>query len=305
MSVCNNLQWYKKLTMYLVPVLSVLCVGFLIWAVVLTILHFTPAQKPASEHVRTVCTRGTIRPSCVIPIGYAVDPSGGIVSNSFGGGVSLPVQLLGSTFDGSMYDWDSTAHEISGAAKFSITRLEGIANGITAITWGADRQDGLGLANRTTVEQCTGYGPIRKLSDSTDLTCGWETGVIYASDRSNEDFQSYVLMPFIHIYKIEMEDGKPVKLRMWEALIDDESKSLLYTEQLKNNIGATALFGEGEAFASLSDSNMYEPSSDMYQVQYMEMMYDSSQGMDVPTSDLWSDDQVMYDSLKKTFPIPQ
>ena len=90
---------------------------------------------------------------------------------------------------------------------------------------------------------------------------------------------------------------------MWEALVDDESKSLLYTEQLKNNIGAETLFGVGEAFSSLTTGDMYS-GSDANQPQYMEMSFDLSRGVDVPPMSSWSKDQSMYTSLADQYAVP-
>ena len=222
-SKCKLTTKTKDVMLFLITtvVLGAVSLGLLVWAVYYTmqVARLTPTPLCQTASGYPVCPRGSTYPSCVIPIGYDVDPSGGIVSNSFGGGVSLPTQLLGSTFDGAMYNWDSELRQVDGDAKFSIARLEGVANGITAITWGADRDDGLGLANRTTVEHCTGYGVIRKLSDPDDLSCGWETGVIYAGDRAQTDTKQFTIVPFIHIYKIDTDVGGACGRRVEKSVV--------------------------------------------------------------------------------------
>jgi len=246
--------------------------------VILVIFMVVIIQAIYNKHInlRQICHRGTVIKSCIIPIGYDYDSNGGIVCNSFGGGVSLPTQLLGSTFKGKLYEWDSDKKTV-GSVKYSISRLDGLANGITAITWGLDRNDSTKLGGKTTVEHCTGYG----IFDKFDLSCGWETGVIYAGNRSEKDFRKYTLMAFIHIYKIDIVNNEPYKLRMWESLVDDEMKSLLYINQLKNNIGLESI---------ISDKYIGE-------IDYIEMFYDKTQGIDVPPIWNWSADTKMYRKL--------
>lgn len=287
---------------YLCAGFAVLSLGLLCWVVYLGLqLQRQTVAFPQTLGSRPVCNHGMVYPSCVVPIGYFPDVSGGtqLISNSFGGGVALPTQLLGSTFDGAMYTWDSDTHVAGTSPEFSISRLDGIANGVTAITWGTDRADGTGLGGKTTVEQCTGYGPLVNTSDTSDWSAGWETGAIFMSDASNPDTTSFEIFPFIHIYKIELDAaGKPTKLRMWEALIEDESKSLLYTRQLQNNITAAVLWGSEDAAFETQVAEKYVASGPKYQVWYMEMFYDATRGIDVPPPSKWGRDRQLYAALQ-------
>lgn len=236
-------------------------------------------------------------PKCVSLIGYNYNSDGGMISNSFNGGVSLPPQLYGSSFNGTLYNWDSDNHQPA-EAKCSVQRLDGLPNGVTTITWGSDRDDH-GLASKTTVEQCTGFGGIRNALDPADLSCGWETGVIYKSEKSKQDTSAYSIMAFIHIYKIVLdENNQPTKLRMWEAVVDDENKSMLYLEQLKNNITAEVIFGDGATFQSLYTQDKYSLEDAMYQVCYIETFFDSTKGVDVATTDKWTAESAVFPYLK-------
>lgn len=249
--------------------------------------------------VVTYCSTGQCLPACIVPIGYTPDTTGGtqLVSNAFRGGCELPLQLLGSTFDGSLYEWNGTT---KGAYKWSISRLDGLSNGITVITWGSDRNDGLGLANKSTVEQVTGYGPIINKNNPTDYSAGWETGVIYMSDKSKTDILSYVKFVFIHIFKIELNSsGKPYKLRMWEALIEDEQKSYEYTNQLKNNISAKLLFGDNGEYRTNATKDLYVPKTDVNAIYYIETFYDATRGIDAPDPSRWVKNTLEYDSLSQ------
>jgi hypothetical protein len=195
-----------------------------------------------------------------------------------------------------MYAWNGTTR---GDRKWSISRLDGLSNGITIITWGSDRNDGLGLANKSTVEQCTGYGPIINKNNPTDYSAGWETGVIYMSDKSNTDILSYVKFVFIHIFKIEFKYGAPYKLHMWEALIEDEQKSYEYTNQLKNNIGAKLLFGPTGEYKTNATSDLYVPKTDVNAIYYIETFYNNTKGIDVPDSSRWINKTAEYGSLSR------
>lgn len=252
-----------------------------------------PSQRP-------LCHGGAAHPSCVVIVGYEHDPDGGtqLVSNGFAGGVSLPLQMQGSTFDGAMYSWDSSARQVQDK-KWSIPKLEGISGGITMITWGTDRDDGIGLAGKITVEQCTGYAPIMRKDDSADVSAGWETGVIFMGNKAEADVTKHTLFPFIHIFKIDLDEdtGKPTRMRLWEALVDDEKKSFLYTEQLKNNIGAETLFGTGAEFASLYTKDKYVPASDANEVFYIEMFFDDTRGLDLPNPSRWVNKSLVQDGL--------
>lgn len=248
------------------------------------------------------CTSGQCTKACVIPIGYKYEPNGGtqLVSNGFKGGCELPLQMLGSTFDGVMYDWDSTKR---GARKWSITQLDGLSNGITSITWGPDRDDNIGLANKSTVEQCTGYGPIMNFNNPKDYSAGWETGVIYMSDKSVQDILKYTKFIFIHIFKIDLDrSGNPSKLRMWEAMIEDGQKSYLYINQLKNNIGQQELFGVVGQYETIATLDLYVPKTSKNAIYYMEMNYDSSRGVDVPDSSRWIAKTLEYNKLSTGSP---
>ena len=253
-----------------------------------------------------LCDYISIKKPCINSIKYIKkddnDENIGIVSNAFTGGVSLPMQLIGSTFDGKMYNWDSNNFKVDGPAKFSIARLDGLPNGVTTITWGADRNDGLDLAKKTTVEQCTGFGIIKNQANIKDLTCVWETGVIYSTNKANLHSKT---LPFIHIIKIDLDDNnEPYKMRMWEALIDDEFKSLLYTEQLKNNISAAVLFDDANASFSSYTKDKYISKKSMHDVQYMETFFDDSKGIQSASLKTYTDARAMFDYLK-VYPVPK
>lgn len=295
------------IVLYTIVALAALVLGSIVWILYREITLATPL---GGSFDRPVCQGGSCKYSCVVPIGYVKNSTGAteLVSNSFSGGCDLPMQMLGSTFDGGMRAWstgDTLEAKLQEDALFSIDRLDAIANGITMITWGTDRQDGLGLGGKTTVEQCTGYGPIKPKGAPNDLRVGWETGVIYMSNKGadTDDVLSYVPYPFIHIFRIVLgDDGMPSKLYMWEALIDDQSKSLEYTEQLKNNIGAENLFGEGGEFASLTTTQEYVPVAEANNVMMIEMSFDPSRGIDVPIPSQWCDKVLAYNLLGTNIP---
>ena len=243
------------------------------------------------------CSTGRCSKSCIVPIGYKYDPTKGtqLVSNGFKGGCELPLQLLGSTFNGTMYNWNSTRR---GSRKWSITQLDGLSNAITSITWGPDRNDGIGLANKSTVEQCTGFGTILNLNNPKDYSAGWETGIIYMSDKSVRDVLKYTKYIFIHIFKVDLDkDNNPSKLRMWEAMVDDEQKSYLYINQLKNNIGAVELFGAGGQYKTNTTSDLYVPKTSKNAIYYLEMNYDLSRGIDIPDPSRWVAGSLHYHDL--------
>jgi hypothetical protein len=284
----------------------VFIVFLILFAIIRSVISDTSSSYDSSDSssssdnpVITYCSTGQCSPACIVPIGYTYNPTGGtqLVPNAFRGGCELPLQLLGSTFDGTLYEWRGTTR---GVSKWSISRLDGLSNGITIITWGSDRNDGLGLANKSTVEQCTGYGPIINKNNPNDYSAGWETGVIYMSDKSNEDILSYIKFTFIHIFKIDLDSyGKPYKLRMWEALIEDEQKSYEYTNQLKNNIGAKLLFGDTGEYKTNATKDLYIPQTDINAIYYIETFYDSTRGIDVPDSSRWVKNTLEYGSLSQ------
>jgi hypothetical protein len=249
----------------------------------------------------SLCSGGaTYSNRCVIPIGYKYDATGGsqLVSNAFRGGSELPLQLMGSTFDGDMYSWSGTTQ---GDRLWGIDRLDGLSNGITAITWGADHNGNIGLAGKTTVEQCTGYGPIINSNNPTDYSCGWECGVIYMSDKTNPVITDYSRYVFIHIFKIDIDTtgtyNMPAKFRMWECIVDSEQKSYTYINQLKNNITASVIFGPGAKFADQPTTSLYIPPSPKYNLFYIKMNYDSTRGVDVPDSSRWVNKSVGFPGI--------
>lgn len=258
---------------------------------------------------RHICQGPTTMTGCVVPIGHTVDAAtpNKIVSNAFQGGAMLPMQLLGSTFNGKMYYWDSENQTTDGDALWSVDRIDGLPNGTTVINWGSDRNDGKGLANKATTEQCTGSGILANGSNPVDFSCGWETGVIYSSSLAVSDQKVFQKLPFIHIWKVDLDDqGKPSKLRMWEAMVEDEYLSFQYIEQLKNNIGAKTIFGSDGAWQTLTTTAKYSPyggKSD-YRVYYMETNYDNTRGIDPPSTQYWSQKVVRYTHLFKK-PVPK
>ena len=194
-----------------------------------------------------------------------------------------------------MYEWNGL---VIGLYKWSVTQLDGISNGISIITWGANRTDNIGLANKSTVEQSTGNGTIINKNNPTDYSAGWETGIIYMSNKLNNNILSYTKFIFIHIYKVILDTtNKPYKLQMWEALIEDENKSFTYINQLKNNIGAVHLFGSGAEYKTNATSQLYIPKASDNAIYFIETNYDDTRGIDVPYPSRWVKNKLAYPRL--------
>ena len=280
-------------------------VGVLILVLILMIATYEVTDLKFSQTSlqtrRGISSAASMRRGSVIPIGYIPeDPSATttptMINNFFRGGVELPPQLRGSTFNGAMYEWDSE-NQTRGAVYCNIDRIDGLPNGASTITWASNRPDS--LANKTTVEQVTGFGMIKNYENDDSKLCGWETGVIFMSTSTQPDVTQYDAMPFIHIYRVVLgADQKPHKMYMWEALVDDESKSLRYLQQMRLNIGDKQLFDDYNGFSpTQQETQSYAPANDENKIYFIEMFFDSSRGIATSPVDMYSNETLAFQGL--------